>query len=151
MKLLKLIMIAICAFAIIACKTTPPVATPTEVFKAQNEARKRKDGAAMKTNLSKISVEMIDKASKAQNKTVEEMLVLDVPGMTAPENFEFRNEKIEGDTAIVEVKSEGIDDWSRVPFVKEDGRWKLALDKLIEEAKKAVQEAQSNAAANSNK
>jgi hypothetical protein len=150
MKLYKIILIALGALAFIACQTTAPTTSPTEVFKAQNEARKKKDAATMKANLSKTSLEMMDKAAKTQNKTTDELLVMELPGVTPPDSFEFRNEKIDGDTATVEVKTAGIEDWSRVPFVKEDGRWKLALDKLLEEARKMQESQQQPAADNTN-
>jgi hypothetical protein len=144
MKLYKNILIAICTLVFMACQTAAPSVSPTEVFKAQNEARKKKDGATMKANLSKVSIELMDKTAKTLNKSVEEILVMEPAGVKAPENFEYRNEKIEGDTATVEVRTAGIEQWSIVPFVKEDGRWKIALDKLIEDAKQAMQESMEN-------
>jgi hypothetical protein len=44
--------------------------------------------------------------------------------------LEERNVKITGDTATMEVRGSkgGTDDWSTLPFVKEDGEWKVALD-----------------------
>ncbi len=39
---------------------------------------------------------------------------------------ETRNEKIDGDRATVEYRSEG-DDWDTMDFVKEDGVWKMSL------------------------
>ena len=149
MKLFKIIVIAIFALAFMACQSATPNTSPTEVFKAQSEAQKKKDGATMKSNLSKVSLEMIGKAAKAQNKSVEEVLVMELPGVKVPQTFEYRNEKIEGDSATVEVKTELSDEWAKVPFVKEDGRWKLSLDKLIEEAQKAAQQPHSSQQTNS--
>ena len=149
MKLFSIILFAMFALAFVACQSVAPAASPTEVFKAQTEAQKKKDGATMKSNLSKVSLEMIDKVAKAQNKSVEEVLVMELPGVKAPQTFEYRNEKIEGDSASVEVKTELSDEWGKVPFVKEDGRWKLSLDKLIEEAQKAAQQSQSTGQTNS--
>lgn len=150
MKLYNLILIAALGVLVFmtGCTQMSTTPSPTEVFKAQNEARKKKDGAAMKANLSKASVEMIDKAAKAQKKTVEELLTTEMPGVKQPDSFEFRNEKITGDSASVEVKTPDVQEWSIVPFVKEDGRWKVAMDKLIEEMKKKVQEAQQQSAPN---
>jgi hypothetical protein len=42
---------------------------------------------------------------------------------------ETRNEKIDGDTATLEVKDDKKDKWETIHFAKEDGEWKLALDK----------------------
>ena len=150
MKLFKTIVIAIFAVAFIACQSATPTTSPTEVLKTQNEAQKKKDGATMKQNLSKSTLEMVEKAAKTQNKSVEELLVMEVPGYKQPDSYEYKNEKIEGDTATVEVKATGLEGWGKVFFVKEDGRWKFAADKTLEEAKKA-QEAQSTEQTNSNK
>lgn len=46
---------------------------------------------------------------------------------------ELRNEKIDGEKATVEVKNRFTGAWTDVPFVKEDGRWKLALGEQTEE------------------
>jgi hypothetical protein len=40
--------------------------------------------------------------------------------------FEVRNEKIEGDTAIAEIKGGSYLDWTKWKFVKENGEWKKA-------------------------
>ena len=141
MKLFNITLIALCAFVFLACNQAAPTASPTEVFKSQNEAQKKKDGATMKANLSKASLEMIGKVAKSQNKSIDEVLAMDVPGVKQPDKLDFRNEKIEGDTASVEIKAADTEEWAKLPFVKEDGRWKIALDKLLEETKRAQQEA----------
>jgi hypothetical protein len=142
MKLFNTTLIALCAFIFLACQSAAPTVSPTEVLKAQNEAQKKKDGAAMKQNLSKSSLALIEKAAKAQNKTVEELLTLESPDYKQPESFEYRNEKIEGDTATVEIKPAGFDAWGKAFFVKEDGRWKYAIDKTVAEADKVFRESQ---------
>jgi hypothetical protein len=64
--------------------------------------------------------------------TLDESLKKD-DGRGLKEMPETRNEKIEGDTATLEVKNAATNDWDKTPFVKEDGKWKLALDKLIDD------------------
>ena len=144
MKLYKSIVVAICAFAFIACQSGAPSVSPTDVLKAQNEALKKKDSATMKQNISKASLALIETAAKAQQKTVDELLVLEVNGIKQPDSYEYRNEKIEGDKASLEVKAAGMTEWGKMPFVKEEGRWKIAFDQLIEDAKKAMQESQKS-------
>jgi hypothetical protein len=41
---------------------------------------------------------------------------------------EIRNEKIEGDTAVAEIKTEGMPNGIKVKFVKENGKWKLTTE-----------------------
>ena len=134
MKLYKTFLVALCAFAFAACSSLNSTPSPTEVFKAQNEAHKKKDAATMKQNLSKGSLEMMETGAKLQNKTVDEALVAD-SALTAnqPDVFETRNEKITGDTATLEVKNPQDDQWTTMPFVKEDGRWKIAVDKFMQD------------------
>jgi hypothetical protein len=53
-----------------------------------------------------------------------------------------RNEKIEGDTATVEIKNETTGEFDmKIPLVREDGMWKLARDKYVEEVLKKANEA----------
>jgi hypothetical protein len=112
--------------------------SPTASFKAFYEASKKKDTAAMKKRLSKGSLEMFDKLAKAQNKSTDDMLKevdKDDKSTKAPET---RNEKITGDTATLEVKNDKTEKWDTLPFVKEDGEWKIAFDKFLEEMIKGL-------------
>lgn len=53
--------------------------------------------------------------------------------------LEFRNEKIEGDEATIEVKnSYGI--WDAVPFVREGGAWKIAKERYADALQKQADE-----------
>ncbi|MCB1024363.1 MAG: DUF4878 domain-containing protein [Acidobacteria bacterium] len=103
--------------------------SPTETMKAYIEALKKKDAAVIKASISKASLEGYEKSAKAQGKTIDEMIASDedVSDKTMPE---MRNEKIDGDTAVVEVKMDDTGKWEKVPFVKEEGAWKIAFDKL---------------------
>jgi pyruvate/2-oxoglutarate dehydrogenase complex dihydrolipoamide acyltransferase (E2) component len=44
-----------------------------------------------------------------------------------------RNEKIEGDKATLEVKNFENGQFEEIPFIKEDGAWRIALDQVVEE------------------
>lgn len=106
--------------------------SPTATFKKFFEASKKKDVAGIRKTLSKGSLEMFDKVAKEQNKTTDDMLK-DVDKDSKSEAMpETRNEKIDGDTATLEVKNEKTGKWDSLPFVKEDGEWKIAFDKFIE-------------------
>lgn len=103
----------------------------------------------MKNLLSKGSLELIEKSAKAQNSTTDELLRKEssVKIQTAPET---RNEKIEGDAATVEVKNETNGEFDlKMPFVKENGAWKIARDKYIEDALKKSNEEINKKLANS--
>ena len=105
--------------------------SPTATAKAFYEAAKAKDVAGIKATMSKGSLDMMESFAKMQNKSLDD--ALKEPNSTPPpSNFEARNEVISGDTATVEVKDEK-GNWEKIPFVKEDGKWKIALDKAFQQ------------------
>ncbi len=114
----------------------PPSATdakvtgsPMEVLKSLHNASMSKNPAAIKKTLSKSSLAMIEESAKNQRKTVDQLLREDDG---APFKFkelpEMRNEKINGSLATVEVKPKDATQWESIPFIAEDGEWKVMLD-----------------------
>jgi hypothetical protein len=114
--------------------------TPTATFKAFYEASNKKDVAGMKKALSKGTLDMFDKLAKEQNKTTDEMLKTLDKEDKDQKMPETRNEKITGDTATLEVKNDKTNKWDTLPFVKENGEWKIALDKFLEDMMKSLGE-----------
>ena len=112
--------------------------TPTGTFKAFFEGSKKKDPAAVKKTLSKGSLDLFDKLAKEQNKTTDEILkTMDKKDDKDEKTPETRNEKISGDTATIEVRNDkDKDKWDTLPFVKENGEWKIAFDKFLEDMMK---------------
>ncbi|MDT4954961.1 MAG: hypothetical protein QOJ02_3099 [Acidobacteriota bacterium] len=105
-------------------------ASPTATAKAFYDAVKAKDATAIKATMSKSSLDMMEKFAKAENKSLDEMLK-EPNSSKQPPAFESQNESITGDTASIEVKDEN-GKWEKLPFVKEDGAWKIALDKAMQ-------------------
>jgi hypothetical protein len=105
--------------------------SPTETLKTFAEATKKKDAATIRKILSKSTMKVIEESAKEQNISVDEMLTKaeDPEGKDLPET---RNEKIVGDTATLEVKDDITGEFDVMPFVKEDGSWKIALDIFME-------------------
>lgn len=109
-----------------------PAESPTEAFRQYYDAVKRKDPEAIKSLFSKGTVTMLDDQAKRRNKALDVVLKEGVETMNkwVPEAFpEIRNEKIDGDTATIEVKDDKGDKWDTLHLVREDGGWKLAFDK----------------------
>lgn len=135
------ILILLAAFLLAACGGNQPSAnSPSETLQRYFEASQKGDVAAMKRLLSKGSLELIEKSARLQNTTGDELLrrESEVEIKRAPET---RNEKIEGETATVEVKNETTGKFDmKLPFVREDGAWKLARDKYIEEVMRKASE-----------
>ena len=139
MKPLKPTCVAVLiVFAVAGCKLTS--SSPSATFKAYFEAQKKKDVAGIKKTLSKSSLDMMEKAAKEQNKTVDKALTegLESPAGKSDKTPETRNEKIDGNNGTLEVQNEQTKKWDIVYFVKEDGEWKIALDKTIEEMFKGL-------------
>ena len=112
--------------------------TPTATFKTFYEASKKKDAAGMKKTLSKGTLDMFDKLAKEQNKSTDDMLKEVDKDDKSEKMPETRNEKINGDTATLEVKNDKTDKWDTLPFAKENGEWKIALDKFLEDMLKGL-------------
>ncbi len=139
MKIYKILLFAICGLAMVACSTMQATDSPTETLKKFIEASQKKDVETIKKLLSKGSLELIEKTAKEQNTTVDELLKKD-DGTQMKGLPETRGEKIEGDTASVEVKNQMKGDFETIPFVKEDGKWKVALDKFMQDVMKKMNE-----------
>ena len=107
--------------------------SPTTTFKAFVEAQKNKDVAGIKKRLSRKTLTMAENSALAQKKTVDQAIADDFPAAQAQKSPEMRNEKITGDSATLEVYYESAKEWQTIYFVKEDGDWKIALDKTIDE------------------
>lgn len=109
-----------------------PEDSPTVAFKMLYEAAQKKDVENIKKGLSSGTLFMMADIAKKQNRPPEEVLKesLTDPDYNSPTVPETQNEKINGDEATIEVKAPKTGKWTELPFVKEDGRWKLAYDKL---------------------
>lgn len=105
-----------------ACGSDAP-STPVETFKTYVKAIKAKDTRAMKVLLSDATLKMHDQEAKAQNISVDEIIKRETLLAEGQRNVEYRNEKIDGDKATLQVKSSGF--WQTIPFVREDGVWKI--------------------------
>jgi len=118
--------------ALSGCKSTP---APSATFKTFFEAQQRKDVAGMKQVLSKTSLAMMEASAKQQGVTLDKMIQSQIenPSARIDKVPEMRNEKINGDSATVELRNEDANRWDTMYFVKEDGAWKIALDRTMEE------------------
>lgn len=130
--------------------------SPTAAIKAFVEAAKAEDEDALKNTMSEKSVKMIDLMTSASGKTFIETLSADDKDEEFKELPEMRNEKIDGDKATLEVKGKNDKEWDTIPFVKEDGSWKIALldeeyDKSYEKMKKDKESSEKTEDAESDK
>lgn len=120
--LLSFIIFTILLF-VIACAESRP-ATPIETFKAYTKAIKEKDTTTMKLLLSQETIKMHEQEAKAQGVTLDEVVKRETLFTQDQKTVKFRNEKIDGDKATLEVEN-SFGSWETVPFVKEDGNWRI--------------------------
>ena len=103
--------------------TSNQAPTVAPVFKAYCDALTKKDEAALRKVYAQSTLKSLEADMKAEN---EKSLVKYLEADRVSNNLcEVRNEKIEGDVAIAEVKTEGAPNGFKVKFVKENGEWKL--------------------------
>ena len=101
--------------------------TPTDAVKTFAEGLKNREPEKVKSVLTGNSMKMLEMGAKASDMTVDEFIKSGKASEGMKEIKEFRNEKIEGETASVETRHDGR--WESFSLVREDGVWKLALDK----------------------
>jgi hypothetical protein len=133
MKIYKIITV-LCTLFIINCSSepAPQPGGPTEVLNTFVEASKTKDVETMKRALSKGTMSLIEQSAQKQNTSVDELLKNE-EGTLVRELPETRKEKIEGDVATLEVKNVETGEFDEIPFIKEGGAWRLALDEVVRE------------------
>ena len=114
--------------------------SPKDVLKALNTAAKQKNVAEIKRHLSQGTLRMLDKTAGEAGKTPDQILTEEggAPFSVLPE---MREEKIEGETATVEVQNM-LDkaEYEKIPFVREAGAWKVALDIYMDDLERRIAE-----------
>jgi hypothetical protein len=104
---------------------TVSLATPTEAYKTAYAAREKKDYEGLKRTLSKDVLDFLADIGESEHKTLEDEIkqMFDRP---QAKTAEVRNEKISGNTAVLEYLDEN-GGWKWMDFVKEGNDWKLTL------------------------
>jgi hypothetical protein len=124
MRVYSKLIILFSAFLFLACAGEEKPSTPLETLKAYTAAIKKKDLTTMKLLLSADSIKMAEREAKSQNVTLDEIVKRETLFSENQSTVEFRNEKIDGERATIEMK-DSFDSWSVVPFVREEGAWKI--------------------------
>ena len=120
---LKFIFLVLTA-SLLACANEEKPDTPLETLKAYTTAIKQKDTTAMKLLLSDASIKMAEAEAKSRNVTLDEIIKRETLFDQTQRTVEFRNEKIDGDKATIEMK-DSYNAWNTVPFLRENGIWKI--------------------------
>jgi hypothetical protein len=141
MRFYRHIFIMLFAFALAACSGAekPKAETPLDALKAYTQAIKKKDTTTMKLLLSEGSIKMAEDEAKAQNVPLDEIIKRETLFTENQDKVKFKNQKIEGDKATIEVEN-SYGSWDVLPFTKEDGEWKIAKERYLEEQMKKADE-----------
>lgn len=103
--------------------TTNDAPTLGPVVRTYYEALKKKDDALLRTVLSRALLQKLETEMREEKKTG---LAAFAAELDRPGDIQVRNEKIEGDKGVAELKGGAYADWSKLGFVKEDGKWKMS-------------------------
>ncbi|MGD9561902.1 MAG: hypothetical protein AB7F88_06755 [Pyrinomonadaceae bacterium] len=124
-KYLTKILILVVLSSMLACSSVESgPASPTQTFKTYTKAIKNKDIATMKLLLSAETMKMNELEAQASGRSVDEVVMNETLFSENQKTVKFRNEKIDGDKATLEVENT-FGTWETVPFIKEDGVWKI--------------------------
>lgn len=110
--------------AILSCAAGKQPSTPLQTLQTYQKAVKQKDLAAMKLLLSSETIKMHEQEAKSQGVSVDDIIKRETLFSESQKTVDFRNEKIEGEKATIEVKN-SFGSWETVPFVLEVGEWKI--------------------------
>ncbi len=104
--------------------TTNNAPTLSPVVEAYYEALKNKDDAALRKVFSQDTLKSLEADMKEENqKSLVKFITELEPVPDKP--FEARNEKIEGDTAVAEMRGGSYPNGIDLKFIKENGEWKM--------------------------
>ncbi len=117
---------------VFACNGVSGGATPTEAYKLLYAAVKSKNIESIKKQLTKKTVEFGAIAAQRNNTPIEKVYENGFTATTFAEKLPtMRDERINGDMGALEVWNSKDSRWEDLPFIKEDGAWKLAIGEMF--------------------
>ena len=136
MRILLSLVILCLGAAALACSGENTPSSPRKTFEAYIRALKQKDTARMKALLTAETIKMHEQEAKSMGTTVDEIIKREMIVSEGQKIVEFRNEKIDGERATLEVKN-SFGEWEIVYFLLERGEWKIDkkgyADQLLKE------------------
>ncbi len=102
--------------------------TPTEAYKRLYAAVKSKDTESIKRQLSQKTISLAEMSGQRFNKTNEQVFENGMTATTFSDTLPpMRDERVKDNMGALEVWNSKDKKWEDVPFVFEDGAWKLAI------------------------
>lgn len=116
-----------------ASKSKPgSAASPRQAYEMLFAAVKKRDTEGIRKMLSKNSIMLAKSAAARNKKPIEEVLKNGFTATTFAETLpEMRDLRVRGNYAAIEVYNHKSSSWEDLPFVMEDGGWKLAVGDLF--------------------
>jgi hypothetical protein len=104
--------------------TTNNAPTLAPVVQTYYDALKKKDDAMVKSVMSQEFIKSIESDMKAEKKTSIAAYMAETDSIP-DKPVEVRNEKIEGNNGVAEIKGGAYLTWTPFAFVNEGGKWKF--------------------------
>jgi hypothetical protein len=123
MRFLRTFIIIAVLIVAAACGGSSEPASPLKTFQTYTVALKKKDTTTMKLLLSSETIKMLEQEAKSQGVPLDDVVKRETLFTESMKTVEFRNEKIEGEKATIEVKNG--QKWETIPFVRENSEWKI--------------------------
>ncbi len=106
--------------------------SPTDAYKLIFAVVKTKDTEAIKKLMTKKTLELGVMQSQRNKKPLEQVYENAFTQTTFAETMpNIRDERVNGDMGSIEVWNSKESKWEDLPFMKEDGGWKLAVGDLF--------------------
>ncbi len=142
-------LVIISAFLSFACQTqsaeksatpaeTVKAETPTEAYEMLYAAVKAKDKNKIRQLVSKSSMSLAEFSASQQKIDVDKFLENGITATTfSPTLPQIRDERIKDNFGALEVYNSKDNHWEDLPFVLEDGGWKLAVGDIFQNTYKS--------------
>jgi hypothetical protein len=135
-KSLFLLILLISAAAFLSCSGAAPAgggaSSPTEAYKQLYAAVKSKDTEAIKATMTRTTIDFAESVSQRNKTPLEKVFENGFTATTFAESLpEIRDERVKGDMGNVEVWNAKDNRWEDLPFIYEDGGWKLAIGDIF--------------------
>lgn len=118
--------------------------SPTESYKMLFDAVKIKNTGKIKQLVTKSSMGLAEYQAQMQKKTIDSVLGNGFTETTfAPSLPEIRDERIKDNFGAIEVYSQTTNRWEDLPYMYEDGSWKLAVGDVFQNTYKKPGKGQS--------
>ena len=130
-RLTALLLIWIAVFAFLSCSEEKSD-TPSDAYKRLFGAVKAKNSSEIKKMLSKDTIKLGESAAARGKKSFEDVIKNGFTSTTFAEKVPaMRDERIKDKYGAVEVFNSSKGSWEDVPFIMEDGTWKLAVGNIF--------------------